>query len=74
MQDWPALDLNEPQVRLVHNGMPLRLGDAAGGEDGAPGRAYDKSGELVAVTRRCADDGTWRPEKVFQMESIGMGR
>ncbi|MCX6023234.1 MAG: tRNA pseudouridine(55) synthase TruB, partial [Chloroflexi bacterium] len=69
MQAWPALTLNEAQVRLVRTGMPLRLGDeTAGGEDGAPGRAYDASGQLVAVMRWRPDDGTWRPEKVFNTD------
>lgn len=60
LTDWPAVALDEQQVRLVLNGSRLTLPDI--GSDHA--RAHCPDGRLVALLQR---QGTaWHPEKVFQ--------
>lgn len=58
--DWPAVQLDEVDVRRARDGLPLPLL----GLDGARARAHAPGGALVALLRR--DGELWRPEKVFQ--------
>jgi tRNA pseudouridine55 synthase len=59
--DWPTIELNEEQLKLVVNGNRIPV---EGDSDGMA-RAVSEEGELVAILEVAGDGDEWQPRKVF---------
>jgi tRNA pseudouridine55 synthase len=57
--DWPAVELNEEDLKKVRNGIRI----PAGPEDKGLARAVSNEGDLVAIVE--VNNGEWQPRKVF---------
>ncbi|MFC2059094.1 tRNA pseudouridine(55) synthase TruB [Chloroflexota bacterium] len=64
-----AVTIDEEDERAVTNGRALALAEEASVE-GKLCRAYSRDGRLLALLRYCTETENWRPEKVFQQQSV----
>lgn len=65
LQEFPRIDLDEPQSRAVQNGVWLNLSEELLNIAGLL-RAYDDGGKFLAILEPIAEQsGRWKPLKVF---------
>lgn len=65
LQEFPRIDLDEPQSRAVQNGVWLNLSEELLNTAGLL-RAYDDGGKFLAILEPIVEQsGRWKPLKVF---------